>query len=147
MHTSRQARSVALSLYEKIQLVDRLDPFASLPYPQPPCDSAVRYKNGSIYFNFKLDTYVDISWNGSKVFSNYWEHQDLIPRIDFVTSYKCPELKEPFRLNICEDSVCLEDESVYENFLGMVDLCMAMYPEWKVPEIRLGHYEVPQGWF
>jgi hypothetical protein len=70
MHTSREARSVALSLYEKIQLVDRLDPFACLPYPQPPYDSAVQYRNGFIYFNFKLDTYVDICWNKSKVFSN-----------------------------------------------------------------------------
>jgi hypothetical protein len=72
---------------------------------------------------------------------------EALERIDFVTSYKCPGLKQPFRLNVCEDSVCLEDQSVYETFLRIVDLCRAMYPEWKVPQIRLAHYEVPQGWF
>jgi hypothetical protein len=79
MHTSREARSVALNLYEKIQLLGRVDPFGSRPYPQPPHDNKVRYRNGPTYFNFKLDTYAEVSWNGSNMFYNDWEHQDLIP--------------------------------------------------------------------
>jgi hypothetical protein len=72
---------------------------------------------------------------------------EALERIDFVSTYKHPELNHSFRLNICKSSDGFEDKEKYEQFLRLVNLCRVTYPDWKIPEIRLAHLERPPGVF
>jgi hypothetical protein len=49
VHTSRESRRVALEIYELIQ---------------EPTNSTIHMQPGPIYFNFELDIFVGMNWNG-----------------------------------------------------------------------------------
>jgi len=52
----------------------------------------------------------------------YLRQYKALERIDIVSNYKDTPRAQLFRLELCEDLICLEDPDFYEDSLMLVDL-------------------------
>jgi hypothetical protein len=59
MMICKENREIALGMYEKVKLIDHYD-YDTLPLLRYP----LRQPYGPIYFNFELDIYINIAWDG-----------------------------------------------------------------------------------